>query len=64
MFANGQGGRKPVSGERDVDIPSRDTFQLYLHFDTGEQWQGNFRIMGRDRIHNMDENYVAVRVPH
>lgn len=63
-FVNGQGGRVPVSGKWEVEKLARDEFRLELSFDSGEQWQGNFRILGRDRIHNKDENYVAVRVPH
>ena len=28
----------------------------------GTQWSGTFRILDRDHIHNLGENYVAVRV--
>lgn len=63
-FVNGQGGRMQVSGSWDFEKRADDEFLLALNFDSGERWQGQFRILGRDRIHNMDENYVAVRVPH
>lgn len=63
-FVNGMGQRVPVSGSWDIEKLASDEFRLLLFFDSGEQWQGQFRILGRDRIHNKDENYVAVRVPH
>jgi hypothetical protein len=64
LFQNGQGSRVNVSGSWDFTELSRDQFRLELAFDTGEHWRGTFRILGRDRIHNNDENYLAVRVPH
>lgn len=62
-FLGGQGGRIQVSGLWDFTKLARDQFRLTLSFDNGNQWQGTFRILGHDRIHNIDENYDAVRVP-
>ena len=63
-FVNGQGERVNVSGTWEVSKLGRDQFRLELEFDTGGQWQGAFQILGQNRIHNRDENYIAVRVPH
>jgi len=62
-FINGQGGRVPVSGMWDFTKLSKDRFRLSLNFSNGAGWLGTFRIVDHDRIHNMDENYDAVRVP-
>lgn len=62
-FIGGQGGRVQVSGSWDFTKLARDQFRMTLSFDNGTQWQGTFRVLGHDRIHNMDENYDAVRVP-
>jgi hypothetical protein len=61
-FVNGAGRREPVSGTWDLDKLAKDQFKLQLKFATGTQWSGTFRILDRDHIHNLDENYVAVRV--
>lgn len=63
-FVDGQGARVKVNGDREFVKLDRDQFRLELEFATGGQWQGVFRIMGPDRIHNTEENYIAVRVPH
>lgn len=63
-FINGQGARVSVSGNWEFAKLDRERFRLELAFDSGESWQGVFRILGRDRIHNTDQNYLAVRVPN
>ncbi len=40
---------------------SDETFYLELYFDTGRRWQGRFKIIDQNRIHNIDQNYVAIR---
>lgn len=62
-FIQGQGGRVQVSGAWEFTRLGKDKFRIMLNFDNGIQWQGTFRILSNDRIHNIDENYVAVRVP-
>jgi hypothetical protein len=42
---------------------ARDKFRLTVRFSNGQEWNGDFTIINRDRIHNIDENYDAVRVP-
>jgi hypothetical protein len=62
VFVNGTGRRQPVSGTWDLAKLAKDQFKLELKFDNGTQWSGTFRILDRDHIHNLGENYVAVRV--
>jgi hypothetical protein len=61
-FVNGAGRREPVSGTWDLAKLAKDQFKLELKFDSGNRWNGTFRILDRDHIHNLNENYVAVRV--
>ncbi len=60
-FVDGQGQRIPVSGTWTFSKIAKDQFRLQLSFDNGARWQGTFNIVSRDRIHNIDENYDAVR---
>ncbi len=60
--STGTGQRQPVSGTWDLAKLAKDQFKLELKFDNGTQWSGTFRILDRDHIHNLGENYVAVRV--
>ncbi|MSN25312.1 MAG: hypothetical protein GJV46_05510 [Geobacter sp.] len=62
-FIGGQGQRVPVSGTWDFEKLATDRFHLGLVFSNGVQWRGTFRILSKDQIHNIDENYDAVRVP-
>ena len=62
VFVQGTGRRQPVSGTWELGKVAKDQFKLQLKFDSGTQWNGTFRILDRDHIHNLDENYVAVRV--
>jgi len=62
-FKEGRGERLPVSGAWNFTKLAKDQFRMTLNFDTDGQWRGNFRILDYNRIHNINENYVAVRVP-
>ena len=62
IFRGAEGRREQVSGKWEFVQLSKDKFRLMLSFTNGSQWQGTFRILDQDRIHNIDENYVAVRV--
>ena len=62
QFLNGQGRRDPINGTWEIARLSKDKFCLTATFDGGGTWKGNFRIVDRDRIHNMTDNYEAVRV--
>ena len=61
-FINGQGVRQQVSGSWTFAKVAKDQFRLGVTYDNGQQWKGTFRILDHDHIHNLDENYVAVRV--
>jgi len=62
-FIQGQGRRQKISGTWETARLATDKLSLTLNYDgTGVSWQGNFRIVDRDHIHNMTENYDAVRV--
>jgi hypothetical protein len=52
-----------ISGSWSFKTLTKDQFQMTLNFNNGKQWQAKFRILGYERIHNIDENYDAVRVP-
>ncbi len=62
VFVNGQGVRQPVSGTWTFARLAKDQFRMELKLDNGQPWKGTFRILDRDHIHNLGENYVAVRV--
>ena len=62
MFVNGAGRREPVSGTWDFAKLAKDQFKMEFKFDNGTLWTATFRILDRDHIHNLDQNYVAVRV--
>jgi hypothetical protein len=61
-FLNGNGVRQSVSGMWQFEKLGKDQFRLGLTFDNGQQWKGTFRVLDYDHIHNLDQNYVAVRV--
>jgi len=62
QFANGAGLRQPWSGTWRFDKLSDDTFRLSALVN-GAELQSTFRIFDRDHIQNLDNNYVAVRIP-
>jgi hypothetical protein len=61
-FMNGNGHRESVIGVWQFEKLGKDQFRLSLMFDNGQQWKGTYRILDHDHIHNLDENYVSVRV--
>jgi hypothetical protein len=64
VFANGQGKRVETNGNWKLEETSTNTFLLTLMMSNRPIWSGNFRILDENRVHNIDENYDAVRVPH
>lgn len=60
-FQGAAGARVAVGGEWDFQKLGPDRFRLDLTFQDGRRWQGTFKILDPDHIHNVDENYVAVR---
>ena len=61
-FMNGNGVREPVNGMWQFEKLGKDQFRLDVTFDDGRPWKSTFRILDHDHIHNLDQNYVAVRV--
>jgi hypothetical protein len=61
-FVNGNGVRQPVGGTWHFGKLAKDQFRMDLVFDDGRQWNGTFRILDHEHIHNLGENYVAIRV--
>ena len=62
-FQGGTGRRVDRTGEWKFARLAKDRFRLILKFSNGRQWNGDFTIINHDRIHNINENYDAVRVP-
>jgi hypothetical protein len=63
LVVSGEQGRNiGESGTWQVEILSAQSFRLRLLFDNGSQWTGKFKIIDKDHIHNLDENYIAERV--
>jgi len=63
QFYQGQGQRVPVHGQWNMDKLGKDEFRVNWKFDDGSRSHAVFRIIDRNRVQNVDENYVAVRVP-
>jgi len=63
IFTNGRGRRGQVKGSWNFMRLGKDQFRMALNFDNGTRWQGTFKILDNNRIYNIDENYVSVRVP-
>lgn len=63
LVVSGMQGRNiGESGTWQVEILSAQSFRLKLQFDNGTEWTGKFKIIDKDHIHNLDENYIAERV--
>jgi len=58
-----QGNLKSISGVWQFEKLGKDQFRLSMTYDDGQQWNGTFRILDHDRRYNLEENFVAVRVP-
>jgi len=61
-FIKGQGGRKQVMGTWEFTQLAPNKIRIALKFDDGKQWQGSFRIINRNRAHNIEENYDSIRI--
>ena len=57
-----QGFETPGSGTWELVKLSDRTFRLKLVYDVGEPFEGTYKILDRDHIQNIDDNYVAERV--
>jgi hypothetical protein len=63
QFYQGQGQRVPVHGQWNLTKLGKDEFRVTWKFDDGRQSQAVFKILDRNRVQNLDENYVSVRIP-
>jgi hypothetical protein len=55
------GGPKRTSGKWRFEPLGADVFRLSLTYDNLPPWRGTFKIIDRDHIHNIDQNYMAIR---
>jgi hypothetical protein len=61
IFVGGVGQKQHTAGLWNVEKLSKDKFRLKLQYENETTWIGTFRIIDRDHIHNIDQNYVASR---
>ena len=59
---NETGQKRLVAGHWDFARLSKDTFRLKVQFDDQTIWLGVFQIVDQDRIHNIEQNYDALRM--
>lgn len=62
QFSNGFGQKIPIAGRWSFEARSVNTFRLSLELQNQPPWRGTFKIIDHNHIHNIDQNYVAVRV--
>lgn len=62
QFVGGSGRKMPLTGQWFFDKLSKDTFRLKILSDDQSTQEATFRIVDQDRVHNIDQNYDAVRV--
>ncbi len=62
QFINGFGQKIPTAGRWSYETLSANSFRLALELQNRPPWQGTFKIIDHNHIHNIDQNYVAVRV--
>jgi hypothetical protein len=63
-FVNSQGGQVLTNGTWNFDKLSDNKFRLklWINYPQSGQWEGTFKIINRNHIHNIDQNYIAIRV--
>ena len=60
-FVGSVGQKQPTAGYWDIEKLSKDMFRLKIRFEDNSTWVGTFKIIDHDHIHNIDQNYIAVR---
>ena len=63
QFFQGQGLRQQIYGQWDFVKLNKEEFRLILLYENGFQVQAMFKIIDSNRVQNIEENYVSVRVP-
>ncbi len=61
-FINNAGSREQWAGTWDIKVLADDQFQLKATLN-GAPYEFTFRIFDQNHIQNVDNNYVAVRLP-
>jgi len=61
IFVGGVGQKQHTAGNWNLEKLAKDKFRLKLRFDNQTTWVGTFKIIDRDHIHNIDQNYIASR---
>jgi hypothetical protein len=62
QFVGETGQKKQQTGKWDCETLSKKRFILRVQFEDQSTWAGTFRMIDENQIHNIDENYIAVRV--
>jgi hypothetical protein len=62
QFINGFGQKIFTAGRWSFEAISANSFRLALELQNRPPWQGTFKILDHNHIHNIDQNYVAARV--
>lgn len=62
QFEGSNGQKQVTKGRWDFEKLSKENFRLQLVFDNQLTWLGNFKMIDQDHIHNIDQNYIAVRM--
>jgi hypothetical protein len=62
QFVGGVGQRVQIGGEWDFQKLSADTFRLDVQLYGQPRWAGTFKVLDRDHVQNLDQNYVSTRV--
>ena len=62
VFVNGNGGRQPVGGTWHFGKLAKDQFRMDWCLTMAGSGTATFRILDHEHIHNLGENYVAIRV--
>lgn len=63
QFTKDGGSRVPISGSWKFTSLSKDQFRLTVNYSSGDLVNARFRVIDHDRIHNLEYNYVAIRIP-
>jgi hypothetical protein len=62
LFVNGLGQRQDMAGSWNVEKLSKDTFRLEAQYQNGQTQMARFRVIDHNHIHNIDQNYISVRL--
>lgn len=61
-FVGAEGQRQQFGGYWEFEKLSANRFKLFLEDHNGGTWSGTFKALDKNRVHNIDQNYIAERV--